>query len=162
MCGVLQGGLNLKYGPVLRDQLGEDPAQQMSLLSDSLLSERSQPEFPVSAKYEVDEGGSEVVAGPGPGQTERLEEVEDELSHGVNLPATAVQSVAEPAVAEVGMLQSVLCRDKYQTLFIIINNNNSLSWILIRTLLTSIGIKGWGRRLKNSSRIPSSSIIEVK
>ena len=37
-----------------------------------------------------------------------IEEVEDELSHGLDLPGTAVHRVAEPAVAEVGVGHSVL------------------------------------------------------
>ena len=63
---------------------------------------------PVRAKHCRDEGWSEVVAGPGPGQAEGLEEVEDDLSHGVNLPGSAVQGVAETAVAQVGMVRPVL------------------------------------------------------
>ena len=80
----------------------------MSLLTGRLVSEGSKLDLPVRTKKRIDECWSEVVAGSRPSQAERLQEVEDELSHGVNLPGTAVQSVAEPAVAEVGMVPTVL------------------------------------------------------
>ena len=113
LAGGLQGGLYLKYCPVLRYKLRDNPALQMTSLSGCLLSFSVQST--VGAKNISGKNWSQVITVPDvtrltvrPGLAERVKEVEDVLSHGVSLPLALVEGVTEPAVTEVRMLSPEL------------------------------------------------------